>query len=60
MVTEPQVGRRFRVGIVVLIALVAMMAAILMVGRRANLFRHKFPYETRFDSAAGLVAGNPV
>ncbi|MEP6801178.1 MAG: MlaD family protein [Acidobacteriota bacterium] len=60
MVTEPQVGRRFRVGIVVLIALVALMAGILMVGRRANLFRKKFPYETRFDSAAGLVAGNPV
>src|SRR3982074_937478 len=37
-----------------------MMAGILMVGRRANLFKHKFPYETRFDSAAGLVAGNPV
>ncbi|MEP6769755.1 MAG: MlaD family protein [Acidobacteriota bacterium] len=60
MVSEPQVGRRFRVGIVVLIALVALMAGILMVGRRANLFRKKFPYETRFDSAAGLVAGNPV
>jgi len=60
VVTEPQVGRRFRVGIVVLIALAAMMAGILMVGRRANLFKHKFPYETRFDSAAGLVAGNPV
>ncbi|MFN2632691.1 MAG: MlaD family protein [Thermoanaerobaculia bacterium] len=60
MVNEPQVGRRFRVGIVVLIALVALMAGILMVGRRANLFRKKFPYETRFDSAAGLVAGNPV
>lgn len=60
MVTEPQVGRRFRVGVVVLIALVAIMAGILMVGRRANLFKKKFPYETRFDSAAGLVAGNPV
>ncbi len=36
------------------------MAGIFMVGRRANLFRKKLPYETRFDSAAGLVAGNPV
>ncbi len=60
MVTEPQVGRRFRVGLVVLIALVAVMSGIFMVGRRANLFRKKFPYETRFDSAAGLVGGNPV
>jgi phospholipid/cholesterol/gamma-HCH transport system substrate-binding protein len=60
MVGEFQVGKRFRVGIVVLIALAAVMIGIFMVGRRANLFRKKFPYETRFDSASGLVAGNPV
>lgn len=60
MVGETQVGRRFRVGIVVLVALVAVMIGIFMVGRRANLFRKKLPYETRFDSAAGLVPGNPV
>src|SRR5215831_4520026 len=60
MVSEPQVGRRFRVGIVVLIALVAVMLGIFMVGRRANLFKKKWPYETRFDSASGLVSGNPV
>ena len=57
---EFQVGRRFRVGIVVLIALIVVMIGIFMVGQRANLFRKKFPYETRFDSASGLVAGNPV
>jgi phospholipid/cholesterol/gamma-HCH transport system substrate-binding protein len=57
---EFQVGTRFRVGIVVLSALVALMIGICMVGQRANLFRKKFPYETRFDSASGLVAGNPV
>lgn len=60
MVTETHVGRRFRVGLVVLIALVAVMSGIFMVGRRANLFKKKFPYETRFESASGLVAGNPV
>src|SRR5215470_10760087 len=60
MVGEQQVGRRFRVGIVVLVALVAVMIGIFMVGRRANLFRKKFPYETLFDSASGLVPGNPV
>jgi phospholipid/cholesterol/gamma-HCH transport system substrate-binding protein len=60
MVNEPQVGRRFRVGIVVLIALVAVMIGVFMVGRRANLFKKKWPYETRFDSASGLVPGNPV
>jgi phospholipid/cholesterol/gamma-HCH transport system substrate-binding protein len=31
-----------------------------MVGDRANLFRRKFPYRTKFASAAGLVAGNAV
>jgi phospholipid/cholesterol/gamma-HCH transport system substrate-binding protein len=60
MLGETQVGRRFRVGIVVLVALFAVMIGIFMVGRRANLFRKKFPYQTRFDSAAGLVPGNPV
>ncbi|MGH9315860.1 MAG: MlaD family protein [Thermoanaerobaculia bacterium] len=60
MVGEYTVGRRFRVGIVVLIALIAVMASIFTIGKRANLFRKKFPYETRFDSASGLVAGNPV
>jgi phospholipid/cholesterol/gamma-HCH transport system substrate-binding protein len=60
MVGETQVGRRFRVGIVVLFALFAVMIAIFMVGKRANLFRKKLPYETRFDSAEGVVAGNPV
>jgi ABC-type transporter Mla subunit MlaD len=48
------------VGIVVLIALFAVMIGIFMVGQRAKLFSKKFPYETRFDSASGLVAGNPV
>ena len=60
MLGETQVGRRFRVGLVVLVALAAVMIGIFMVGRRANLFRKKLPYETRFESAAGLVPGNPV
>ena len=41
MVGEFQVGKRFRVGIVVLIALFAVMIGIFMVGQRANLFRKK-------------------
>jgi phospholipid/cholesterol/gamma-HCH transport system substrate-binding protein len=57
---EQYVGRRFRVGLVVLIALFATMIGIFMIGQRANLFRKKFPYETRFVSAAGLIAGNVV
>jgi len=57
---ETQVGRRFRVGLVVLVALFAVMIAVFMVGKRANLFRKKLPFETRFDSAEGVVPGNPV
>src|SRR5215471_19818362 len=60
MVAEGQVGRRFRVGLVVLLALFAVMLAIFMVGKRANLFRKKLRFETRFDSAEGVVPGNPV
>ncbi len=60
MPAETQVRRRFRVGIVVLIALAATMIGVFMIGQRANLFRSKFPYETHFESAAGLIAGNNV
>src|SRR4030095_9762175 len=60
MVGEQAVSRRFRVGLVVVIALFATMIGIFMVGQRANLFRKKFHYETRFVSAAGLTPGNVV
>ena len=60
MAAEQHVGRRFRVGLVVLIALFATMIGVFMIGQRANLFRKKFPYETRFESASGLIAGNVV
>ncbi len=60
MPLESAVGRRFRVGLVVLIALVFLMFGVLMVGRRAHLFTSKLPYQTQFESAAGLVSGNPV
>jgi phospholipid/cholesterol/gamma-HCH transport system substrate-binding protein len=60
MPLESPVGRRFRVGLVVLVALVFLMLGILMVGRRAHLFTAKLPYQTKFKSAAGLVSGNPV
>jgi phospholipid/cholesterol/gamma-HCH transport system substrate-binding protein len=57
---EQQVSRRFRVGLVVLVALFVVMTGIFMVGRRANLWKSKLPYVTRFNSASGLVAGNNV
>lgn len=60
MAGEQQVRRRFRVGVVVLIALAATMIGVFMIGQRANLFRSKFPYETHFESASGLISGNNV
>jgi len=60
MAIESPVGRRFRVGLVVLIALVFLMLGVLMVGKRAHLFTAKLPYQTQFKSASGLVSGNPV
>jgi phospholipid/cholesterol/gamma-HCH transport system substrate-binding protein len=60
MPLESPVGRRFRVGLVVLVALLFVMFGVLMVGKRAHLFTSKLPYQTQFDSAAGLVSGNPV
>ena len=60
MAGETQVRRRFRVGVVVIVALAATMIGIFMIGQRANLFRSKFPYETHFESASGLIAGNNV
>ena len=60
MPLESAVGRRFRVGLVVLVALVFLMFGVLMVGKRAHLFTSKLPYQTQFESAAGLVSGNPV
>src|SRR5262249_7866212 len=57
---EFQVGKRFRVGIVVLIALIAVMIGIFLVGQRAHLFVKKFPYEPRFAPASARVAGTPA
>jgi phospholipid/cholesterol/gamma-HCH transport system substrate-binding protein len=48
------------VGLVVLVALTATMVGIFLIGQRANLFRSKFPYETHFESASGLIPGNNV
>ena len=49
MPLESAVGRRFRVGLVVLIALVFVMFGVLMVGKRAHLFTSKLPYQTQLD-----------
>ena len=47
------VQRRFRVGLVVLVALFAFAIGVFMVGKRASLFTRKVDYEIRFASASG-------
>jgi phospholipid/cholesterol/gamma-HCH transport system substrate-binding protein len=54
------VRRRFRVGLVVFVALVSSGIGIFMVGQRANLFTRKVDYRIHFQSAAGLTNGNAV
>jgi UDP-glucuronate 4-epimerase len=59
MVTD-NVHRRFRVGLVVLLALVAFGVGVFMVGRRADIFTRKVDYHIHFASASGLTQGNSV
>ena len=54
------VQRRFRVGLVVLVALIAFAIGVFMVGKRASLFTRKVDYQINFASASGLTAGNAV
>jgi phospholipid/cholesterol/gamma-HCH transport system substrate-binding protein len=54
------VRRRFRVGLVVLLAIAAFMVGIFMVGRRASIFTRKVDYLIHFTSASGLTTGNAV
>lgn len=60
MGTADNVHRRFRVGLVVLVALVAFGFGIFMVGRRADIFTRKLDYHIHFSSASGLIQGNAV
>jgi phospholipid/cholesterol/gamma-HCH transport system substrate-binding protein len=54
------VRRRFRVGLVVFVALIAFGIGIFMVGQRASIFTRKVDYRIRFASASGLTTGNAV
>ena len=58
--TSENVRRRFRVGLVVFLALVAFGVGVFMVGERASLFTRKVDYRVRFESASGLTTGNSV
>jgi phospholipid/cholesterol/gamma-HCH transport system substrate-binding protein len=58
--TGTDVRRRFRVGLVVFVALIAFGIGIFMVGQRASIFTRKVDYRIHFASASGLTDGNAV
>ncbi len=52
--------RELKVGLVVLLALVALAVGTFLIGERGALFTRKTRYFVRFDSVEGLAVGNPV
>jgi phospholipid/cholesterol/gamma-HCH transport system substrate-binding protein len=53
-------GRAFRVGLVILIAVVVLAAGIFLIGDKNNLFTTKNQYYVDFNSVSGLKPGSPV
>lgn len=49
-----------RVGVLVILAMATLAAAVFLIGDQNNLFRRKHSYLVRFERVAGLQAGNPV
>ncbi|MEM8961879.1 MAG: MlaD family protein [Acidobacteriota bacterium] len=49
-----------RVGLLVLMALIAFAVLIFLVGDRSNVFRDTNTYKVYFNNVGGLQAGNPV
>lgn len=52
--------RNLRVGMLAVLAMVALGAAIFTIGQRQQLFRHHTRYYTTFSNAMGLQKGAPV
>lgn len=52
--------REFRVGVVLLGALILLAVGILLIGEENNVFTRKARYFVRFGTAAGLSEGSPV
>lgn len=52
--------REFKVGLLVITALIALGAGVFLVGESNNLFVRKNHYFVRFETVAGLAEGNPV
>ncbi|MBV9497492.1 MAG: MCE family protein [Acidobacteria bacterium] len=53
-------GKTIRVGLLVSISLLVLMAFLFFIGSEQKIFARKNEYEVRFDSVAGLAQGNPV
>ena len=53
-------SREVRVGLLVIVALVVLVAGLFLVGERENLLTLKNDYFIHFSTVAGLASGNPV
>lgn len=53
-------GREWRVGLLVLVAVVLLAAGIFLIGEQGNLFSRKNEYIIYFPTVGGLNEGNPV
>ncbi len=53
-------GREWKVGLVILLAVVLFAVGILLIGQESNLFRRKNHYLIYFSAVGGLNEGNPV
>lgn len=56
----PRSGSAFRVGLVILAALVVLGAGVFLIGEKNNFFSHKNHYYIQFGSVSGLKPGSPV
>src|SRR5512143_3817351 len=57
---EGLVWSQVRVGVVLILAIIALVLAIMMVGKLLNLFAKRYTLVTTVQSAAGLPRGAPV
>lgn len=53
-------SRAARIGILVTLGAVVLMAFLFFIGSEQRLFTRKYDYKVRLDSVSGLAEGNPV
>jgi phospholipid/cholesterol/gamma-HCH transport system substrate-binding protein len=57
---ENRETRNLRVGAMVAVALLILMAIVFLIGSEQKIFARKNEYEVQLDSVSGLAEGNPV